>query len=415
MNIDLRLTGFLPALLIPFDAYRSCFAGLFLLFISLYSLTIDNGFSPFFRVAIAPFAVYFFYDFGYGSYETVSSQVSVGMVTVGLYGIMRVVETTVGGFLDREPPLWVKEGKKAPLPSTILHRLFYALDLLTSLRGTSWKADRVWDWAPRSLVFHESSKLSRQEFVKRAVRKLVFEYLLVDFLDTCNKSRSWNMSKLDPITSLTFAEQIFFSLSVCTGIMLAIEFNYTAISMIMVLLGSSPACWPPMFINPFSAPSIRAFWTKHWHAIFRRTFGRLASHVLFFAPLSNQLLQVCRALLIFLFSASLHILIMYRLDIDIRGAQQMHPKKTFLDPAIIKFFLSQPIGLAIEVMLVEPMARMTTVRWRNVLRRVWVWSFLLWVGRYWSDCWVHRGMWQPSERVVGYSVIRGFWKGEWAT
>ena len=107
---------------------------------------------------------------------------------------------------------------------------------------------------------------------------------------------------------------------------------------------------------------------------------------------------------------------MYRLDLDIRGAANAHPKKTFLDPAILKFFLVQPLGLAVEALVVVPLARVVfseDEERQGWMTRAWTWSFMLWAGRYWSHVWVHRGLWQPEEKVVGYSLVRGLLYGQW--
>ena len=81
-----------------------------------------------------------------------------------------------------------------------------------------------------------------------------------------------------------------------------------------------------------------------------------------------------------------------------------HPR-TFLDPSILKFFLLQPMGLAMETLVVVPFCDATFgVRWRNAITRTWTWMFMLFLGMYWSDMWVSSGLWDENEKVVGISV-----------
>ena len=427
MAIDFRFPDFAPGLLVPVESQPYLMAGIAILAIQNYTLTIDNAALAFFRLAITPLAIHFFWVYGYGPFETPQNQVSVGMVVVALYGFMRVFETAVVSLFDKDPPRWVKkDGKVMDMPTTVKGRLLYAFDLATSLRGNSWMGDRHWDFAPRALTVNSpTAHMSRQEFLKTEFWSFWRQVLTIDACDTLNKSRRWDMNMTYPISSLSIPEQIVFSLSVCLMTLLAITFTYTLISSSAVALGSSPASWPPMFDRPFTAMSIADFWAKRWHAIFRRCFHRISSFFLlpFPQPHSNSSPQYAlarkalRAFIIFALSATLHILIMYRLDVDIRGAANLHPKKTFLDPAILRFFLSQPLGLAIEALIVVPLVETMfpdSKERRLLVTRIWAWSFMLWAGRYWSDVWVHRGMWQPEERVVGYSPVRGLLYAKWA-
>jgi hypothetical protein len=101
---------------------------------------------------------------------------------------------------------------------------------------------------------------------------------------------------------------------------------------------------------------------------------------------------------------------MYRIDMH----ETVHPRK-FFDHSILKFFLSQPLGLALEVLVVLPVCKtFIPANWRKTVSRSWTWAFLLWAGRFWSDVWVHRGFWEEKERVVGWSIVRGMLYGKWA-
>ena len=418
---DLHLDGFLAALLVPPESAIPLAIGFVLLAVSIFSLTCpptDNYRWAWriLRLAIAPVAIYSFILHGYWPYETDGVRVDVGMAVVGLYGVMRVVETILVGLMDNEPPHWIVNGQKVPLPTTISGRLAYTIDLATSLRGNSWFLSTHWDWAPKALINSPACVMSRARFLSSSIISLIPQYFAMDVLDSINKSRTWDRSTPYPITSLPWHEQLIFSLSVCAQTLLSITIPYTIHALTFVLLGSHPESWPPMFNAPFFSSSLADFWTRRWHAIFRRVFGHFSTAILCIIPIPRSsppslAERTIRSVVIFGLSATLHILLMYRIDMVETG----HPQ-TFLDPSILKFFLSMPLGLTLEALVVLPMSKaFVPAGWRITVSRVWAWAFLLWAGRFWSDVWVHRGFWDEKERVVGWSVVRGVLYGEWAT
>jgi Membrane bound O-acyl transferase family len=168
-----------------------------------------------------------------------------------------------------------------------------------------------------------------------------------------------------------------------------------------------------MFNAPFAASSLADFWTRRWHAIFRRVFDRLSMAILF--PISRSsppslAQRTTRSVVIFGLSASLHILVMHR-------ASMLEPKYpgAFINPSVLKFFLSQPIFLAFEFFVLLPACNaFAPTRWQSSVSRLWTWVFIIWAGRFWSDAWVFRGFLDEREKVVGWSVVRGVLYGKWA-
>ena len=222
---DLRLDGFLPGLLVPPESSIPLSIGFVLLTISIYTLTwntlptskVDVVWGSTLRLGLAPCAIYCFLVYGFWPYETAGVQVDVGLAVIGLYGIMRVLETTYVGLMDENPPQWIVEGKKIALPTTVAGRLAYAIDLATSLRGNSWFSKTHWDWAPKTMINSPACLMGRTRFLWSNITSLIPQYLAVDILDSINKSRTWDRSTPYPITSLPWYEQLVFSVSVCAG------------------------------------------------------------------------------------------------------------------------------------------------------------------------------------------------------
>lgn len=141
MQYDLRLESFFPGLLVPPETSIPLGIGFVLLTISIYTVTWNSpptnkfyvAWGSILRLGLAPCAIYSYLVYGFWPYETPGVEAAVGLAVIGQYGIMRVIETTYVGIIDENPPHWIVEGKVVPLPTTILGRLAYAVDLATSL------------------------------------------------------------------------------------------------------------------------------------------------------------------------------------------------------------------------------------------------------------------------------------------
>ncbi|KAG8692136.1 hypothetical protein FRC09_011428 [Ceratobasidium sp. 395] len=408
MAIDLRLTDFIPGLLVPPEANRILSIGINFLLVALYTLTITSHQRTLalVRILLCAPAAYTFWVYAYHPYEAPRRGVETGLAVVGLYGLMRVVDTCLVDLIVgvHSPPRWVVDGRVLPLPTTFLGRVGYSIDYLFSLRGTSIFKNTTWDWiAPSTKRRMLSPKTPRLVFIRNASWSLFKQYLVLDALDTLNKSRIWDNTLPHPVTNggLNVLQQLTFAFSVCAGTALSISIPATLVSIPSVACGAPVEAWPPMFDAPFSAVSLADFWT-------RRVFDRLSLGLLhgldkLHTPLPAHLRKPLRAAIIFALSTTLHLLLMYRLP-----TSDTHYHPTFFDRSTMLFFLSQPVALLIERTVIEPMAG------GNVwVTRCWAWAWLLCSGRWWADVWVRRGLWDQGEKVVGYSIIRGLWRGDW--
>jgi hypothetical protein len=407
------LTNFLVPFSVPPEAQVPFTVGCLLLTTSLFTLTYTrNPFLTALRVGLAVPTAYYFWEHGYGPIKMPHAGIEVGVALDAVYGIVRVFESCVVGLWDDYPPVWVRvsDGQRLPLPTTIGGRFAYALDLLTSVRGTSWFNGVVWDWASKGVVYTRPTETSRFRFVMKGLRTLVLLHFFVDCVDTILEMAASNASLSHPITdaSLPLYRQCLYAFAVCSMTACAITLSNTYISTIMVAFGSHPSSWPPMFNSPFHATSLQDFWTHRWHALFKRIFERCASCFLVLVPsfAPKQFRRAIRAIVIFALSCLLHLVLLMRPEVT-----ESRPHPSFFDRSALRFFLSQPLGLLFESLVIFPATSRLPETMKLTIRRVWTWGWMLWCGRWFADVWVRRGFF--DERLVGFSVVRGLWRGEW--
>ncbi len=353
----------------------------------------------------------------------------MGLSLMGVYGILRTIDICFVSLFDTEPPRWIQDGKLLPLPETLTDRVLYAIDLCVSVRGRSWFKGTVWNWSSPWMKRIRPSHTSRFPFLVSNLKWLVIQYILLDILDTINHRHSWSLSNPSPITSLPVHEQIICSLSLCICTVLSINIPCIIYSAVLVPLGCPIEAWPSMFDHPLQASSLRDFWTNRWHEIFRRTFNRLSDGILDIIPssiLSKDVRRIVRASIIFSFSAIFHLfLIQHTIHssyLRMNGStsrdfvdqqQQRGAEHNFFDPPTLKFFLSQPFGLLLERAIIIPTASKLAPRSKDHIIRAWAWGWLVYSSRWWCDAWVHAGMWNEEETMVGWSPVRGILKGQW--
>lgn len=355
---------------------------------------------------------------------------------------MRAIDASfVTLLLQDGPPRWVSTTSNIvlPMPTTFSGRLAYALDLLTSMRGTSWYFDRRWDFTSSPVLSRQArlSQTSRWQFVWTQLLWWIWFYLLIDVVDTGVKLLDLDHTSMHPVSgSLPIYQQLLCALGIGLWTYVAIVSEHGLMSMICVgLLGvSKPESWPPMFEYPFLSSSLTDFWGKRWHYLFRRTFDRMLAK--FIPPYRGKLsvhkkedsnpsstvtenpdvatkeLQnavFIRAGATFALSTLLHLIILHR-----NVPTPKYPYATFWDPSILLFFLAQPVGIALDVIFCSVLQAIGVGQSGVALaRRAFVWGWLLWTARWWADCWVRKGLWDRMEQLVLWSPVRGLLWGDW--
>ncbi|KAG8957248.1 hypothetical protein FRC03_010342 [Tulasnella sp. 419] len=428
---------FMPAVYMPPTAFIPLTGGMTILFGCIYTTLLDHPLLPLLRILASIPAIYCFIDFGWSPQHLPKPTwgTYLGMGTIGTYGIMRILDVCFIRLWDNDRPRWIlkkswpkwkavakrwpdspgnrdKEPGVLPLPTTFKERLIYSFDLLTSQRGSSWYGDRVWEFAPASTATF--SPPPRSEFLWDRFVSLVFLFFVLDTWDTVVKSRTYDYTTITPVTILPVHLQMAASIYTCIQTILALNLPYRVMSSLAVLLfNSSPSSWPPITGSSLTATSLSEFWLE-WHHMFRRCFQRLTMGIVYimpedFARKHPRATRILRRGLFFTFSALLHLILLTTLP---EGLYPLNPN-VFLNRGTIKFFCSQPLGLAIEKAIIFPLTKGLPDSIRTFIRWVFTAAWLFWTSRWWVDVWVAIRMFAEEEKPVVLSPLRRLLYGKW--
>ncbi|KAG8906293.1 hypothetical protein FRB99_007162 [Tulasnella sp. 403] len=427
---DASTSAEIRGLVVPIESQPSFFLGYGIILLCNLTTTYRATGLRYVRLILALPAIYALWDYGlsgvYGPHQ--SRAVDLGMAHLAIYGILKVVEICVFGFSSGrdEWPKWIalRDGRgKDPdeqdtervvrfIPS-LYGRFCYALDL-ASARGSSWYQGRVWDWAPSAIRNQEAKPVPRARFLTHSFARLAECYLTLDVLETIIATHDWDSEILanntHPVTSLPFGQQMVYSFCVCAHIGTSIVHPYLISAIITSAMGAPSTAWPPMFDAPFTSQSLAEFWSTKWHAIYRRPFAKWSDGILRLLPHGihryHRSVKLIRSFIVFLLSYGVHILLVWAVP---SPAGQDHPP--LLNVQAAKFFLAQPIGIAIERVILGSCVGEK----RHIVGRLFAWGWLLWSGRYWADVWFYRGQLGQAERYIIWSPVRGVLRGIWWT
>ncbi|KAG8855400.1 hypothetical protein FRB96_007058 [Tulasnella sp. 330] len=353
----------------------------------------------------------------------------VQAVIGGAYLIVRVVDVCLIGFWEGQEacPRWLmvkekmedKDGVRPeyvllPMPTTLQGRLAYTVDNLFSMRGASSFKNCSWDWATKSV--REYHPASQTEFFGKEVKRFVLVYLAMDVLEYFLCNYPWNLRVPNPVTSLPAFQQIAFTLLLFCFSYLGTSFGLLVLNLTFVALGLPPSSCPPLYpSNILTTKSLAEYWSLKWHSMFRRMFERCSLPVVWMLKrtdgtpyLSNRTTNFIRAFAIFAVSAILHITIGNSIP---RTTENAH--LGIIEPSQVHFFLAQPFGLLFEVSVLKPMTDGLPVAWKGWVRRVWLWSWMIWTGRWFCDGWIVCGHF--GARALDFSPIELFLAGKKST
>lgn len=421
-----------------------------LLYLSLLTLSFDDAIRyRLLRFILLPPTIYYFWK-ACSLYHAFPNCFMVsGVATVACYGCFLALQFTVLQFwypsITRSSWLIKKEedGKKIIVanhkPETLSERLFYAFDLLCSLRGTSWISNRQWDWnCPKSwcdVVCKSSPRLRRRDFLIESLKKSIKLFILLDMFDTIVKSRDWDSQAPDPLYKIPLWQQCSFAITLCFGTSITLDIHYTALSAFAVWLGNDPSNWPPLFDAPLQATSLSDFWSKRWHQLFRHVFTQFSIPAVrlvqgLFRSERGLPVILTRIFCAFGISTMLHLFIMYHSErwSILRYGDGNIDRANFWDADVIFFFMAQPFGMIFEKLVLEAVildqiypspsphtqtginsSSESPRRGKRLIMRIFAWTFLAWTGRRWTNKWIRSGYFDNDTKAVLVSLIRSLW------
>lgn len=335
----------------------------------------------------------------------------------GAYLISRVLEICIIGFWEEGEalrPRWLirkESGDKgeirliaAPPPSTLRERIEWTADNLLSVRGCSSYQDRTWSWAPKYIRNYCPTSRTRYLLIMSLTTAGVF--LIHDACGAILRRQAWNLATPHTLTTLPVLQQIFYSftcgLAAWSGNELA--FGQPRGLVFVGLLGLSPSSFPPVFDGiPLGCGSLSELWSARWHQVFRRSFERLslpATWIMDWATpsLNRRVENLIRAIVIFALSSVVHWGISHA-----ASGVNSHIKTEGIEFEQVKFFMVQPFGLLIESTLVNPMSERLPGKWKSLVRRIFMWAWIVWTGRWISNWFIHLDMFRNT--TLGFSAV----------
>ncbi|KAG8843198.1 hypothetical protein FRB96_004245 [Tulasnella sp. 330] len=334
----------------------------------------------------------------------------------GSYLLMRLIDVCLIGYGEgeRDAPKWIthkKQGEKVnwvalPLPTTLRGRIAYTIDNLVSIRGSSLYADHSWDWAPKGVREYRVS--SRWSYVRARLRTAAFSFILLDTTEFFLWKHQWNLQIPNPVTSLPLLQQIPYTLAIGVFTYTGIDLGFAYSGLIFVpILRLPPSSCPPFYNgNPFKANSLAEFWSLRWHTKYRRMLDRLSLPILRLLGVGDRkpqnmhtrLEKIVRCLVIFLLTTAIHVATAHAIP-----SSSQITLRPFVEPSTFRFFMSQPFGILFELVVIQPMSNKLPGPWATSTRRVYLWVWMIWMGRWYSDGYVLYG--QFKGRALGFSPI----------
>ncbi|KAF8313880.1 hypothetical protein DL93DRAFT_1139044 [Clavulina sp. PMI_390] len=264
--------------------YYAWFNGLTLaLFVAMAGMARRQGTWPI-RLAVFPFAMLAMLRFIYGFVSDEEPQ-NRFFGTWGLQCCLKLVDYV----RSPEPMLKLSELQskddraKSPQHTSTwdyllspLHFIYDAFELMVTFRGFDWQFGQEIGLRKPD---HWTPTTSRARFVFDSLYIVLRGLLLCDVSQTILQMAgvlgverhsmfafggSNMLARYATSTALHFVSSIL--------IIYGMEFIYGVCSLVGVLLcGSSPASWPPLFDNPWISTSLHDLWGRRWHQLLRRS------------------------------------------------------------------------------------------------------------------------------------------------
>ena len=251
-----------------------------------------------------------------------------------------------------------------------------ALELCLNLRGCGW------NWSTGLRVPLETRPTSSTAaFILPTFASLVFNSLVFDvtqyfiqWLDPLTIGAPKGGTIFDP--TMPFVQRYLRScvITVFSGLAVycSIQTAYHACTLLGVLVFRQHiSLWPPVFRNPWFAPSLSELWSERWHQSFRHNFISLGGK-----PMAMLMGRAGGTLGAFFVSGLLHYI----------GLWGMGNGSDF--PRVMGFFMMMAVGVIVE----HTWKTFTGRKVEGVLGCMWVWIWVLGWAHILVEAWAMHGM-----------------------
>ncbi|KAJ7284901.1 hypothetical protein C8J57DRAFT_1170058 [Mycena rebaudengoi] len=283
----------------------------------------------------------------------------LAMFTVSTRSICRTFDSTPQRVRIHQPPVATR-WKQIALD---------AADLTFSLRGYGW------NWSAGLKMPPYTRPLApRSAFLLRTLMSIAGHLFVFDILHNIGQSFDPSISIYDPTlrTQLLryYLRSFAYTLIVGYCIYCAVHVGNDLFSLVgVILLGQSPAEWPPVFNLPWLCTSLTDFWASGWHQVFRYDFLTMSK------PLWLVGGRVGGVLGAFLVSGVLHYVGLWGLG---KGS----------DIRVPIFFLTQGVGIILERMWGTLLGQKVG----GPLGWLWMFGWVVGFGHLMADPWCQSGI-----------------------
>ncbi|KZT51242.1 hypothetical protein CALCODRAFT_443331 [Calocera cornea HHB12733] len=293
----------------------------------------------------------------------------------------------------------IDEGKYHDLPWW--KRILWAIDLAANMRGIGWN----WE-ALKVHPSHPSDSMGRFRFVLRQAVRWAYAYLISDLALTLFRKRAacqagGSFLQDGPVWQALYVAAYYSD--ICFGMILVHSF----VAGVCVLLGiSRPSQWPNFYGGMQQAYSMRRFWGRAWHQLWRRFLtsnAQFISRSVLGLKKGTPLLRYSELYLTFFLSGAVHWVGSYALLRQYAGANRT-----------VLFFLLQAAVITLEDLLVAFGKRLGIKDgWPvRLLGYVWVVAWLVLLTPIWTEPLVKAGFLELSHQNE-FSFVQGIWEGKW--
>nr|P0DO28.1 RecName: Full=Acetyltransferase eriL; AltName: Full=Erinacine biosynthesis cluster protein L [Hericium erinaceus]BBN60753.1 putative acetyltransferase [Hericium erinaceus] len=268
--------------------------------------------------------------------------------------------------------------------------------------------------APRAVGFtHESRHVfpphppanePRWTFIKRQSLTTLFYFVVLDLVHTFIVLSPVFQRDGVSLTSVDWPMRFLYTALHAAHLWSYMSFGYSAASVVLVALGVSDSDqWPAIYGDWSNAYTIRRFWGRVWHQVFRRivsTHGDFVTYRFLALPKGTFFADNVHRYTAFFISGVIHAV----------GEYGMFRDQWLQKSGALRFFLLQATAILVE----QEVGKIFKLQPTPLLRRLgYMWTFLWFVFTlpHWMDPQFRQGM--ADNYGFPLSVSYGLLKGQW--